>query len=243
MRSLTSAAFVFIVAAAAATATFFFTAQPVAAEDMPLRIITVSGTGEVTARPDQASISLGVVTEAQNARDALNANSQAMRAVFDELEGLDIPEENIRTSNFSINPQYTPYRQGSNEPRRIIGYQVSNMVSVLFEDMDKLGLGLDAIVASGANQLHGISFSIGETDALMMAARADAVSDARARAEVLASAAGVELGRVLSINEGGVSTPQPMMYARAEMAMDSSVPIAQGQQTLSTYVTMTFEIE
>ena len=242
MRSLTSAAFVFLVAAAAATATFFFTAQPVAAEDMP-RVITVSGTGEATARPDQATVRLGVVTEARTAREALQANNAAMQAVFAELEGLDIPEENIQTSNFSVSPQYPPYRQDNNEPRRIIGYQVSNMVSVLFEDMDKLGPGLDAIVSSGANQLHGISFSISETDALMMEARTGAVTDARARAEVLAAAAGVELGRVLSINEGGVSTPQPMMYARAEMAMDSSVPIAQGQQTLSAYVTMTFEIE
>jgi len=243
MRSILSAAFVFIVAAVAAAATYFMTAQPVAAEDMP-RVITVSGTGEATARPDQATVTLGVLTEATTAREALSANNTAMQAVFTQLEGLGIPEENIQTSNFSVSPQYPPYRpDGTSEPRRIIGYQVSNMVSVKFDDLDRLGPGLDAIVSSGANQLYGISFSIAETDTLMMEARTDAVADARARAETLAAAAGVTLGRVLNINEGGGSYPQPVMYARAEAAFDSSVPVASGEQTISANVSMTFEIE
>jgi len=243
MRSLASATFVFLVAAAAATATFLMTAQPVAAQDEVPRVITVSGTGEATARPDQASVTLGVITEATTAREALSANNAAMQGVFDQLTQIGIAEENIQTSNFSISPQYPPYRQDNNEPRRIVGYQVSNNVTVLFENLDDLGPGLDAIVSSGANQLYGISFSISETDELLMAARADAVADARAKAEVLAEAAGVTLGRVLNISEGGASYPQPMMYARAEMAMDSSVPVAAGQQTLTAGVSMTFEIE
>ncbi len=242
MRTLSSAIFVFIVAAAAAAAAFFFTTGPVAAEDAP-RVISVSGTGEVSARPDQATISLGVVTEAQTARDALRANSQAMQAVFDQMDELGIAEENIRTSNFSIQPIYPPHRQGQTEPRRISGYRVSNMVAVLFEDIDAVGAGLDAVVASGANQLHGISFSISEADPLMHRARILAVVDARIRAETLAGAAGVRLGRVLSISEGGFSGPQPM-YAMREMAFDGAPPpIASGQQTLTAHVSMTFEIE
>ena len=243
MRSIASAAFVIAVAAAAATATFLLTAQPVAAQEDPPRVITVTGTGEATAHPDQATINLGVITEAHTAREALSANNTAMQAVFDQLEEIGIPESNIQTSNFSISPQYPPYRQGSTEPRRIIGYQVSNTVSVRFDDLDDLGPGLDAIVSSGANQLYGISFSIAETDALMTEARAGAVEDARQKADTLAEAAGVRIVRVLSISEGGASYPQPMMYARAEMVMDSSVPVAAGEQTLRSSVSMTFEIE
>ena len=243
MRSIASAAFVFVVAAVAATATFLMTAQPVAAQDEAPRIITVSGMGEATARPDQASVTLGVITEATTAREALSANNAAMQGVFDQLTQIGIAEENIQTTNFSISPQYPPYRQDNNEPRRIVGYQVSNNVTVLFDNLDDLGPGLDAIVSSGANQLYGISFSISETDDLLMSARADAVADARAKAEVLAEAAGVTLGRVLNISEGGSYNPQPVMYARAEMAMDSAVPVAAGQQTLSANVSMTFEIE
>lgn len=238
-----SALAVFVVAAVASTATYFMTATPVAAEDV-LRTISVSGMGEVSARPDEATITLGVVSQARTAQDALRANSQAMQEVFDQMDELGIAEEDIRTSNFSINPQYTPYRQDSNEPRRIISYQVSNMVTVLFDDLEDLGPGLDAIVSSGANQFHGISFSISETDKLMEDAREAAVADARARAETLAEAAGVTLGRVLSINEGGFSTPQPMYMARTEMAFaPSDVPIASGSQTISSSVSMVFEIE
>ena len=237
-----SALAVFVVAAVASAATYFMAATPVAAEDLP-RTISVSGMGEVSARPDQANISLGVVSEGRTAQEALRANSAAMQGVFDQMDDLGIAEENIRTSNFSINPQYTPYRQGSNEPRRIIGYQVSNMVSVLFDDLEALGPGLDAIVGSGANQFHGISFSISETDKLQSDAREAAVANAIVRATTLASAAGVSLGRVLSINEGGYSTPQPMYMARSEMAMDSSVPIASGTQSISSSVSMVFEID
>ncbi len=164
MRSFSSAVFVVLVAGAAAVATFMLTANPASAQDDPPRVISVSGTGEVTARPDQASISLGVVTEGRTAREALNANTEAMQGVFAQMEDLDIPEENIRTSNFSVSPIYPPYRQGDTEPRRISGYRVSNTVTVLFEDIDDVGRGLDAVVSSGANQLHGISFSIADTD-------------------------------------------------------------------------------
>ncbi len=244
MRSLTSAIIVAVVAIAAAGATFVFTAQPVAAQDEPPRVITVTGNGEVAARPDEATISIGVVTEANTAREALSANSQAMQAVFGRMEELGIPEANVQTSNFSIQPIYPPYRQGQTEPRRITGYRVSNTVSVLFEDIDTVGSGLDAVVSSGANQLHGIYFSISETDELMAEARTLAVGDARARAETLAAAAGVRLGRVLTISEGGGAYPQPQFYARTEMmAMDASVPVAAGEQTLSSSVSMTFEIE
>ncbi len=239
-----NAAFVFLIAAATAAGTFSMVSAPVAAEDMP-RTISVSGMGEVSARPDQATISLGVITQARNAQDALAANSTAMQAVFDQMGALDIAEEDIATSNFSINPQYTPYRQGDTEPRRIVAYQVSNMVRVLFRDLDNLGPGIDAVVSSGANQFQGISFSISETDKLQEDARELAVADARARATTLATEAGVTLGRVLIINEGGFSSPQPVYAMRAEMTFDSAPPppITSGQQTITSSVSMVFEIE
>lgn len=245
MRTALSAFFVVAVAAAVSYGVFVY--EPATAQDADAqtpRVISVSGMGEASAAPDQARISLGVTTEARNARDALRANSQAMQAIFDQMEELGIPEENIQTSNLSINPQYPPYNQNNPQPRRITGYQVSNTVSVLFEDLDAFGAGLDAIVSSGANELHGISFSISETDEMMTAARTSAVEDARARAETLAAAAGVTLGDVLSISEGGGYSPQPV-YARMAMNESASfdVPVAAGEQTLSVSVNMVFEIQ
>ncbi len=248
MRTALSAFFVVAVAAAVSYGVFVY--EPVTAQDaadQTPRVISVSGMGEASGTPDQARINLGVTTEARNARDALRANSQAMQAVFDQMEALGIPEENIQTSNLSINPQYAPYDQNNPQRRQtIIGYQVSNNVSVLFEDLDGFGEGLDAIVSSGANQLYGISFSISETDEMETAARTSAVENARAKAETLAAAAGVTLGDVLSISEGGGYSPAPqyaMMARGAAMDESFSVPVAAGEQTLSVSVNMVFEIQ
>jgi uncharacterized protein len=208
------------------------------------RLITVSGQGEASAVPDQAQLSAGVVTQAKTAEDALAANSRAMNAVFDTLKRAGIPEKSIRTSNFSVSPQYTPYKPDATEPPKIVSYQVSNTVTVKVTDLKTLGSDLDALVSSGANQVNGVSFSIHDPKPLMEKARAEAVKDAMAHARTFATAAGVELGRVMSINEGGGQAPQPIFLAmRAQTAAPSPPPMAEGEQTIVADVTMTFEIK
>ena len=219
-------------------------ARMMGAGHMP-RLITVSGQGEASGTPDQAELSAGVVTQGATAADALAANSRAMNAVFDALKRAGIPDKSIQTSNFSVAPQYTPYKPDSTEPPRIIGYQVSNSVTVKVSDLKKLGPDLDALVSSGANQVSGVNFSIAGTKTLAQEARADAVKDAMAHAETYAKAAGVELGRVMSISEGGGYTPgpMPMMAMRMEAAAAPPPPMAEGEQTIVANVTMTFEIK
>jgi len=209
------------------------------------RLITVSGQGEASAVPDQAMLTAGVVTQGRTAADALAANSRAMTGVFDALKKAGIPEKSIQTSNFSVSPQYTPYKPDSTEPPKIVGYQVSNSVTVKVSDLKKLGPDLDALVSSGANQVNGISFSVADTKALMEDARAKAVKDAMAHAETYAKAAGVDLGRVMSISEAGGEAPQPVflaMRAAAPMAAPPP-PMAEGEQTIEVDVTMMFEIK
>lgn len=206
--------------------------------------IMVSGQGEASAVPDQAALTAGVVTQGATAADALAANSRAMTAVFDTLKKAGIPEKAIQTSNFNISPQYTPYRANSTEPPKIVGYQVSNTVTVKVSDLKKLGRDLDALVSSGANQVSGVSFSIHDTKALAEDARAEAVKDAMAHAETYAKAAGVELGRIVSISEDGGNAPVPMavMAARAMPDAAPPPPMAEGELTLIANVSMTFEI-
>jgi len=209
------------------------------------RVITVSGEGEASAAPDQAQLSAGVVTQGETAADALAANSRAMSAVFDALKSAGIPEKSIQTSNFTVSPQYPPYKPDAPEPRAIIGYEVSNIVTVKVTDLKKLGRDLDALVSSGANQVNGVSFSISDTDALTDKARAEAVKDAMARAATYAKAAGVELGRVMSISDGGANAPMPMLaLSMRESAMPAAAPpMAAGEQTIVVDVAMTFEIK
>lgn len=209
-------------------------AQPV----VQLRLLTVSGKAEVKAKPDQATLSAGVVTEGKTAAAALAANSRAMNAVFDTLKRLGIPDRGIQTSEISVQPQYP---NDSRAPRRITGYQASNSVTVTLDNIEKLGSALDALVSSGANSLGDISFGLRDPRPLESQARADAVRDAAQKAEGMARAAGVSLGPIVAINEGESSQPVPMRRM-APMALAEATPVAAGQETITATVTISWEI-
>jgi len=202
-------------------------------------LITVTGSGEASAVPDQARLSTGVVSEADTAAAALADNSRKMNAVFATLRKMGVPYKSIQTSGFSVSPQYPPYN--SKEPRRITGYRVSNTVSVTLDDMTKLGPTLDALVRSGANQVNNVGFSIRNPKPLIAKARAKAVRDAKAKAQTIAQAAGVTLGPIASISESGATPPRPMMVT-AMRAQAAPPPVAAGETTVSAIVTISWEI-
>jgi hypothetical protein len=205
------------------------------------RTMTISGEGEVKAAPDQAYLSAGVTTEARSAAAALAANTRAMNAVFDTLRKAGIQDKDMRTSGFSVQPQYS----NDKAPQRITGYEVSNNVGVTVENLSNLGPTLDALVASGANNIGDISFGFRDPKALMQKARAEAVADAVSRAQIIAKAAGVALGPIDTISEGGGSIEQPRpMYRMMAAAEDAKAPtpVAAGQQSLSDSVSITWEI-
>jgi len=213
------------------------------AADAPQRTIVVNGDGEVSAKPDQARVSAGVVTQAPTAAAALTANTTAMNRVFDALKAAGIPDNKIQTANFSVQPQYAGAQPNLNnpEPPRIAGYQVSNQVTVIVDDLMKLGPTLDALVRTGANQLGGIGFTIANPKPFAERARAAAVADAQAKARTLAMAAGVTLGPLLSIQESGGVRPGPV-FAVARAAQIGP-PIAEGEQMVTVNVTMTYAIQ
>lgn len=210
----------------------------------PTHTITVSGSGEAKAVPDQAQLSAGVTTTATTAAAALAENARKMNGVFATLKRLGVPDKSIQTSNFSVTPQYPPYNQNATGPQRIVGYQVSNQVDVTLDDVKKLGPALDALVGSGANQINSVGFSIRDPATLLATARAAAVADAIKRAQTYARAAGVGLGAVVSIAEGTIEAPRPMyrMQAVAAAPLDST-PTAAGEQSVTANVTIVFEIK
>jgi uncharacterized protein YggE len=229
----------------AAGAAFAATAVAAAENAVFPRTISVSGEGEERGKPDQARLSAGVVTQAPTAAAALTANTTAMNRVFAALRMLGIPDNKMQTSNFSVQPQYAPFRPDAPEPRNTItGYQVSNQVSVTLDDLDKLGPALDALVRSGANQLGGVSFAIANPKPLAERARTAAVADAAAKAKTLAAAGGVALGPLLSIQEGSAIQPVPIMaLQRAAVAAPAPPPVAIGEETVSVNVTLIYGIQ
>jgi uncharacterized protein YggE len=212
------------------------------ADDKPekRRTITVSATGDVDVIPDLATIASGVATEAETAKAALASNSAAMQKVIAALKASGIADKDIQTSSLRIEPRYTRPREG--ESAQIDGYRVTNQVQVVVRDLDKIGDILDQLVTLGANQTNGLSFEASKAETLRDDARKEAVANAKRRAELYAAAAGVELGEVLSIDEGGGGdAPQPVMHMAR--AMKASVPIERGSETLSAQVTITWALK
>lgn len=222
-------------------ATALMLALPAWAETAPATI-SVTGEGTVEIAPDMATLNLGVTTNADTAAAALKANSDALAAALARLKEAGVAERDVQTSGLTVNPNYIYPNDGS-QPK-ISGYIASNMVTVRVRDLATLGTTLDGAVADGANTLNGIAFGLQEPDATMDEARRRAVQDAAHKAALYAEAAGVKLGRIASITEqmnyGG---PQPMMMAEARMdKAGGSVPVASGELTMSSTVSVIYEI-
>ncbi len=231
-----------IVAGAIAAAAMM--ARPAGAEEAPRPTLSLTGTGEIFARPDMALISSGVVTEADTARAALDANNEAMAAVIAAMKEAGIEARDIQTSGFSVQPRMRfPANNDGSEAPSIVGYTVTNAVTVRVRDLDKLGDVLDKAVTVGANQMNGIDFIVSDAGKRLDEARALAVADATRKAEIYAGAAGVKLARIRSISESGGFAPMPRkaMAMRADPA--PPVPVEAGEQSLSVEISMTWEIE
>lgn len=212
---------------------------PAAALAADPRSLTMNGHGETRTAPDQVQVNAGVTTSAATAAQALSANTARMKDVFAALARMGVADKNIRTVNFSVSPQYTG--GNNNERPRLTGYQVNNEVSVRLEDVAKLGAALDALVISGANQMNGISFSVRDPAPMLAQARAEAIADAKLRAETYARAAGVTLGPILSISEGGGEGPRPV-YKVMAMSARAPVPVAAGEESITADVSVVWEI-
>ena len=168
----------------------------------PARYVVMVGEGEVTAMPDTAVVSGGVVTKARTAGDALHDNNGAMAKVFVALKALGVTDKQIATSSIRFQPVYPPYDPKTGQSTKVIGYQVSNNVQVTLNDLSRAGDVLDALIENGANDSATIGFEIKDRAALEEKARAEAAKDALKRAQIYAREVSAELGAVRSIREG-----------------------------------------
>ncbi len=226
-----------------AVAVIAATGLAASADEVARRSIRVQGTGAIDAKPDQAVILAAVIDQEATAGAALEANSAAMRRVLATLAELAVADSDIQTRSFIVTPIFERRQRGATATPRIIGYRVTNRIAVKVRDLDRLGAMLDAVVAAGADRLDGIRFSIAEPERLADAARREAMADARRKAELYATAAGVRVGRVLDIAEQGVRLPRPTLIQAAVMSVRAAVPIAPGELRVSATVTVVYEIE
>jgi uncharacterized protein YggE len=201
--------------------------------------ISVTGEASISVPPDIAFVDAGVATDAKTAHEASEANNVAMGKVIAALKSANIDSRDIQTSRLSLQPQYAPNRSG---PSPIVGYRASNRVTVRIHDVTKVANVIDTLVGAGANDIGNVNFEVSQASKLLDDAREKAVADARRKAEIYAKAAGVTLGAPMSISEEGA--PQPTFRAKMAMPVAAApTPIAQGEETLSVSVSVTWAIK
>lgn len=205
--------------------------------------LLLAAEAEVSAEPDIAEVGAGVLTQATEASAALAQNAADMSKVIAALRKAGVAEKDIQTSGLRVTPRFR-YQQDK-EPE-LIGFQASNRVRARIRDPKNTGRVVDALVTAGANQIDGPNFTIEHPEPLLDQARAEAVARARARAELYAKAAGMRVGRIISIRENGVANmPPPMPVARAMVMAESAradSPVAPGQVQLSAGVEVEFTL-
>ncbi|HEX7195255.1 MAG TPA: SIMPL domain-containing protein [Candidatus Limnocylindria bacterium] len=204
------------------------------------RWISVSAEGEASVAPDLAVVSLSVSgsgRELAATRDDVNVRSSSVLA---RLRELGIAEGDLNAPDVGIHPEYD-YRRG----QRLTGYRVVRQVTARVRDMDRLGDVLDGVVAAGANEVHGARMSAADPSAAEHEALRAAVAAARAKAEVLAVAAGVVLGTVARIEEADASGPPLPKMRMMAMAESADVPteIATGDLTVTRHIRAWFGLE
>jgi uncharacterized protein YggE len=181
---------------------------------------------------------------AKTVAEARGRAADAMEAVMASLSENGVDEEDIKTRSFNIYPQYNYRDQRAPE---VVGFMVNNQVTVTIREIDDASTILDDTIEAGGDlvRVSGITFTVDEPEQFLDEARELAVADARSRAETLADAAGVSLGKVRTISESTSSFPEQRFFS-AETALDSAggaSPISPGEQDLNISVSVVFEVD
>jgi uncharacterized protein len=222
-----------LAAAGVAVAAFAGVFQPAgagsASTDETAGGITVSGTGSASVTPDRASFAFGSVSQAGTANAALTASSQSVARVIAALKRAGVAQADIQTSEVSLSPRM------NDNGDAIVGYTASSTVSVTVKKLGDAGDIVDSAVGAGANQVSGPNLLASDQDAAYRNALRSALTDARSKAETLATASASTLGKVTAIVESGGAVPMPLTGAK-----DAAVPIEPGTQDIQATVTVTY---
>jgi uncharacterized protein YggE len=216
-------------------------AQRAEADNLP--VIVVTGEADVLVDPDEATVSIGVIRQANTAQAAQDQTNAAANELLEALKKTGIQAKDIQTSRLTLTPVFAPRSGESSQPPRIVAYQASNVVSVHLLDLNKVGPAIDAALKAGSNEIQGVRFGLRNDLSARQQALKQAVTEASQKAETIADAARVQLGPPLEISENGVSLrPQGeggMMMARPAMA---PTPVSAGEITVHASVTIRYRI-
>ena len=217
--------------------------QPAAAPAPASTELSLSATGEVEVAPDIAVLQMGVSAQAATGAEAIRLNRERMNAALTTLKASGVAPKDIPTAGFSLNP---PYSYESHKPPRLTGYVASNTVTAIVRDIGRAGSVIDAVTASGANQINGISFDISDRHKAEDEARRLAVKALQDKAELYAAATGLHVQRLIRLSEGGgfVAAPAPMrVYAMAKMADQAPTSVEPGELRVRISIDAAYDLQ
>jgi uncharacterized protein YggE len=214
--------------------------MPDAAEPAPREgTIVVSGTGRVAVQPDVAELRLGITTARPSIEVARADAAATMTGILAAIDAAGIDRHDVRTTLLSVQPRYD-YRDG--KAPALTGYELANVVDVTVRDLALLGDVVDGTLAAGATSMDSLAFRVDDPAPAEREARVAAVAVARARADVLAEATGLEIVGVADVVEGSPAGA-PVLRMKAErmtMAADPATPIEAGTTEVVVHVTVTY---
>jgi hypothetical protein len=202
--------------------------------------ITVSGEGKVFAKPDIGKVSISVVNEEKTVAEAQTKSAESINKVIEFLKSSGVEEKDIKTTNYSISPQYD-YLE--NQGRVFRGYEVRQRLEVKIRDLAKSGEILAGATEAGANQVGSLSFTIDEEEIIKQEARQKAIENAKKKAQKLAKDLGVKLGRVVSFNESSFPSSPVFFEARALDIGGGAPNIPTGENEITVNVSVVYQIK
>ena len=213
--------------------------QETQAAEQPARpTLSVEGTGEANAAPDQATVAIGITTHAADAAKAQNDNAWTAAQIQNAIAALGIDAKDIQTQNYSFRPTY---RTEENRRGEINGYTVDNTVLVCVRDIELTGKVVDAALSHGANEISSLSFTASDARALRKVALKNAIADARDKADIIAQGLGKRIVGIQTVSEN-TGYPETRRYVGNMMlaAKDAATPIQPGSLTLTANVHIDF---
>lgn len=204
-------------------------------------LFSVSGTGKATGIPDTAQISIGVTKTALTVADAQDQTNTAANKIIDDLKKLGIKEKDIKTTDYNVNPKYD-FGRGD---QSVTGYTVTQTLEVSITPIDVANKAIDAATLDGANLIGGITFTFDDKTKkdLENKAREEAVRTAKEKAESLAKATGIRLGRIIDVQESNGYVPRPIMMSAKGLESDSaaSTQLSHGENSIIIDITLSYE--
>ena len=225
-------------------AVVMFIQQPASAAPQPPMLV-VGGDARILAVPDEATVRLGIVRQAPSAQAVQEQANTAAQEILSAVQKTGVPSNQIQTARLVLTPVYAPRSPDSRDAPRIVAYNATNTISVRLDNLSIIGAVIDAGLKAGANQIEGVGFSLRNDLPSRQQALKQAVEEARAKAQVMADAARVNLGEVIEISEGGVNVVprfEPAFASRAMAASAPETPVSPGQIEVRASVTIRYRV-